>query len=71
MAILDGFHRSLREEVDKLIQREYQHMISQSGDSVEQIALSHRYSQGFVRALEDVLTVCEQVENKLYKKEAA
>ena len=71
MAIIDGFHKALREEVDRLIQREYSHMISIVGDSVEQIALSHRYSQGFVRALTDVLTLCEQVENKLYKRDAA
>ena len=71
MAIIDGFHKALREELEKLVQREYLHMVTLVGDSVEQIALSHRYSQGFVRALTDVSTLCEQVENKLYKRDAA
>jgi hypothetical protein len=67
----DGFHRALKEELEKLIQREYSAMINISGDTAEQIAMLHRYSTGYVRAIDDVKTICQQVEDKMYKREAA
>ena len=68
MSILDGFHRALKEEITALSTRRMVEIINLGGDSVEQIALSHRYSTGYLRALNDVLTLCEQVEEKMYKK---
>ena len=66
--MIDGFHRALKAELELLSHRRQAEIINLSGDSVEQIALSHRYSVGYLRALNDVVDLCEQVEDRLYRK---
>lgn len=64
-SVVDQFHRSVLERIDEQRRRQVASALAIDGTN-DEIANRFMYLRGYIKALDDIVEICREVQRKLY-----